>query len=157
MAGYGSDEAFEAWLDENGYALSSGLDPAILRQRGSSYVDGLYGSRFPGVPTGGYAQERAFPRTGVTVYSDDVPSNIVPAQVEAASYYAAYYEDQNPGSLSVGITPSKQVKRTKLEGLEKEYFEPKDGGVTGATLLLSAVEGLLAPLLSDGSPAIFAV
>jgi hypothetical protein len=54
MAGSGDDSGFEAWLAENGHTLHDGsLSSAVLRQRGSAYVDGVSGSRFPGVPTEG--------------------------------------------------------------------------------------------------------
>lgn len=158
MAGYGSDVGLAAWLTANGYtAVASGLSQAILRQRGSAYIDAVYGGRFPGVPTAGYAQERQFPRTGATIYGSDLPDSVIPTIVIEASYMAALQEDRSPGSLSVVVTPGKQVRRTKVDVLEKEYFESKGGALASATPILSAIEGLLAPLISDNVPAIYAV
>jgi hypothetical protein len=54
MAGYGNDEGFATWLAENGHTLPDGAPlPAVLRQRGSVYIDGHYGMRFAGEKAGG--------------------------------------------------------------------------------------------------------
>lgn len=43
MSGYGTDEGFTAWLTANGYTLAEGAPAkAVLRERGSAYVDGLF-------------------------------------------------------------------------------------------------------------------
>lgn len=148
MAGYGSDEDFDAWLAANGYELTEEIGRSVLRQRGSAYIDGLYGARFSGTPTGGISQERAWPRTGATAYGAAISDSQIPEAVVQASYAAAYYEDQNPGGLAVAISTAQAVKREKVGSLEVEYFGAD--GVTAleaATPTLLAVEGLLAPLL----------
>ena len=67
MAGYGDDSGLAAYLAAQGYVLPEGAATlAVLRQRGSDYLDGLYGAQFRGVPTDGVTQERAWPRTGAT-------------------------------------------------------------------------------------------
>lgn len=149
MAGYGSDAGFTAWLAENGLELpEGGLAEAVLRQRGSVYLDGTYGSRFPGVPTGGYAQERAWPRTGATVFNADLPSNVIPDAVISASYFAALQEATSPGSLSVTVTQDQRVKREKVGPIETEYQSGGGDAVTSATPLLTSVEGLLSPFFT---------
>lgn len=148
MAGYGGDSAFEAWAEANGYDLSVGdLSPAILRQRGSAYIDGVYGARFRGVPTGGLAQERAWPRTGATFSGQPIAPDTIPVAVEHASYAAAYHEARNPGSLSISASSTSSVKREKIATLEVEYFQDSGDAVADATVRLSDVEGLLAPFL----------
>lgn len=149
MAGYGDDSAFTAWLASNGFSLPvSAPAPAILRQRGSTYVDGLYGSRFVGAPTGGFAQERAWPRTGATAYSLAIPDNVIPTPIVLASYAAALQEANEPGSLSVVATAAGQVKRERVEGaVDIEYFGASGGAAANAVPVLSAVEGLVAPFL----------
>lgn len=156
MAGYGDDTAFAAWLAGNGYTLPEGTPtPAILRQRGSNYIDGLYGSRFSGVPTGGYAQERDWPRTGAKAYKAVVPDDVIPVQVENASYEAAWHEANNPGALAVATSASAAVKREKIDVIETEYFAGSGDAVADATVVLSSVEGLLAPfLISDTAAAL---
>lgn len=161
MAGYGDDALFDAWLDANGYNLpNTAPDIAVLRQRGSAYIDGAYGPRFPGYPTGGLAQDRAWPRTGATVFGSALASDLIPQRVIDASYMAAYLEATSPGSLTVVVDPAKRVKRQKVEGIEREFFEPGDSGsgtVSGPAS--SAIEGLLGPLLTAyaGEPAVLVV
>lgn len=150
MAGYGSDVGFTAWLTENGLVLPEGsADEAVLRQRGSVYIDGTYGARFPGVPTGGYAQERAWPRSGATVYNADIPTNVIPDAVIQASYFAALQEATSPGSLAVSTSLGGGLKRKKIDGLEKEFFAGTGNAVADATLRISSVEGLMAPYLTQ--------
>jgi hypothetical protein len=154
MAGYGSDEGLQTWLDSFGYEIPSGSSsPAVLRQRGSQYVDGLYGSKFPGTPTGGIEQERAWPRTDVEIYGAAVSSSAIPTAVEHASYAAALYEAENPGGLAVAITAAGVVKREKVGPIEVEYQAASGGSATQAvTPLLSMVEGLLAPFILSSVP-----
>lgn len=151
MAGYGTDGAFEAWLEASGYENSSTLELSALRQRGSVYIDGLYGIRFLGTPAGGYAQERAWPRTGAAdYYGSAIPADVVPAPVVEASYFAAYQEAASPGSLSIANSPGSRVKRETVASLEVEYFD--DGSASsspGAAPVFSYIEGLLAPFVNS--------
>lgn len=158
MAGYGTDTAFEGWLADNGLVLPLGAPtPAVLRQRGSAYIDGLYEVRLPGSRAGGFAQERAQPRTGATFNGEAIPADVIPLAWEHASYYAAYQEAVSPGSLSVAASTSGAVKREKVDVLEVEYAAGSGNAVADATVRLSAVEGLLAPFFSAPLPAIFVV
>lgn len=157
MAGYGSDDGFAAWLSANGHTLpATAPAPAVLRQRGSDYIDGLYGKRFSGAPTAPLTQERAWPRTGASIHGADIPADAVPTAVINASYAAAWREGQKPGSLSVAVTPARQVKRVKAGSTEVE-FASADASVASAVPVLSEVEGLLAPLLAATIPAVFTV
>lgn len=161
MAGYGTDAALKAYWDAAGYTYAADAPFAALRQRGSAYIDGTYGMRFPGQPTGGIAQEREWPRTGATAYGSALASAVIPTRVEWAAYEAAYIEMKKPGSLSVSVDPSKKVKRQKVEGIEREFFEPGDNGNIFArdAPISTVIEGLLAPLIGPvfGQPAIMVV
>lgn len=160
MAGYGDDAAFITWLAGYGYSLPEGAPSvAVLRQRGSAYIDGTYAARFPGTPTGGLAQERAWPRTGAeTTYGESIGAAVTPTAVVEASYVAAYYEAQNPDGLAVTATAAGAIKREKVGSLETEYFEGSGSAVANATPVLSAVEGLLAALLTPTDfPAVLVV
>lgn len=148
MAGYGDDAGLTAWLAESGHALPVGAPtPAILRQRASDYLDGLYEARFIGLRTDPLSQERAWPRTGAVVHSVAVPDDTVPGAVEKASYVAALYEANNPDGLTVATSASRSVKRKKIDVIETEFFEGSGSAAADATIRLSAVEGLLAPFL----------
>lgn len=160
MAGYGDDNGFNAWLTENGYTLPAGAPaPAVLRQRGSTYVDGLYGSqfserRFSGAPTGGFAQERAFPRTGAKAYNTDIPADVTPVAVINASYFAAWYEGNNDGALAATVVAAAQIKSEQIGKLKTDYFEGSGNALADATPMLLAVEGLLAPFLIPDVPTV---
>lgn len=149
MSGYGDDTGLDAWLASNGYVLPPGAPTKpVLRQRGSSYIDGLYGPRFGGNPTGGFAQERAWPRSGAIAFGQAIPDDLIPVPVINSSYAAAYYEAQNPGALQAVASGQAQIKREKTDVLETEYFVGSGDALADATPLLSAVEGLLAPFLT---------
>ena len=151
MAGYGSDQGLTDWLSANGHTMASGgPTSAVLRQRASDYLDGLYGPRFTGAPTGGVAQERAWPRTGATAYGQSIPDDLIPDAVVSASYAAAWHESNSPGALSVTTTPGAQVTRIKVDVIERELFEGGKDGAANVTPVLSTVEGLLAPFLKQG-------
>lgn len=157
MAGYGDESAFAAWLIANGYTLPVGaLSPAVLLQRGSAYIDGLYGPRFTGVPTGGIAQERAWPRTDACAHGVAIGSTVIPSMVVEASYFAAYAEALHPGSLSTTYTPGMSKVLTEVKGIKWEVVG--DASAPGSMIpVLSAVEGLLAPFLIQPLPAIMVV
>ena len=158
MAGYGDDTKFAAWLTANGYTLPADAPaPAVLRQRGSAYIDGLYGSRFSGLPAGGFAQERAFPRVGAEAYSQAIPSDLVPVAVEQASYAAGYQEAIAPGSLAPAVSAAASIKREKVSVIETEYFAGSGDAVADATVRIAVVEGLLGPFLAQPMPAVFVV
>lgn len=157
MAGYGSDNGFAEWLVENGYAVPDGSQSlAVLRHRGSAYLDNTYGSRFSGLPVDP-EQDRAWPRAGATIFGAVLGADVIPKRVEYASYHAAFIAATNPSALTATVDPNARVKRSKVEGIEEEYFEPGSDGVLAS--LSSDIEGLLAPLLQSTAsfPAILVV
>jgi hypothetical protein len=160
MAGYGTDQGFTDWLADNGYVLPvDAPDPAVLRQRGSAYVDGLYGTqdttrlRFPGVPTGGVAQDRAWPRSDAYIFMTLIDPAAIPAAVVEASYFAGLQEATSPGILTASAAAASQIKREKVGPLETEYFAAADTAASAAMTTFSFIEGLLAPLLLPPLPA----
>jgi hypothetical protein len=144
-------------LAANGYTLPVGAPaPAVLRQRGSAYIDATYGARFKGVPTGGPDQDRAWPRTGATVFGTMLATSVVPLTVINASYLAAWVEGQKAGSLSGGASNGTGVvKRQKVEGIEREFFEAKqqEGELydplapSGSTKIIPDIDNALKPYL----------
>jgi hypothetical protein len=162
MAGYGDDSGFNTWLTETGYVLPVGAPSAeVLRNRGAGYIDAVYGARFSGIPTGGFAQERAWPRTGAYAYGQPIGDSIIPDAVIKASYAAAWQEASAPGSLSVVGSAATAVKREKVEGAVEVEYQANSGSWTAESLrmVLTSVEGLLQPFLTSavGCPAILVV
>ncbi len=150
MAGYGTDPGFTDWLASMGYSLPADAPaPAVLRQRGSDYIDALYGSRLCGHPVS-FDQERAWPRVGAVVNGRKIPSDIIPNAFVIASYYAAWQEATNPGSLTGTGSASSAVVREKVGELEVQYANAQsDGTASFLTPLISTVDGMLAPYLCD--------
>lgn len=151
MAGYGDDTAFAAWMTDNGYTLPvTAPAPAVLRNRGSQYIDAVYGDRFIGL-IAAFDQERQWPRTGASLRGVAIPSDVVPLAVINASFYAAYQEATNPGSLSVFGSSATAVKRVKVGQIEKEFqgSSSEDDSAAFLTPLISVVDGMLAPYLRD--------
>lgn len=154
----GDDSGFNAYLAANGLTLPAGAPaPAVLRQRGSAYINGLYGPKFSGVPTAGFAQEDSWPRLGACAYGQSIPSDLIPVAVINASYAAGYQEAVSPGSLSIAASGAKSVKRKKIDVIETEYFEGSGDALKDGTVRLQTVEGLLAPFLTVAFPAVFVV
>lgn len=154
MAGYGTDDGFTDYATAAGYEIPAGSIPAA-RQRGSVYIDGTYGARFAGKPTGGLEQEREWPRMGVPGFDEDT----IPKRVEHAAYEAALIELREPGSLSAIVSGTSLVKREKVEGaVEVEYaVSDKTDVAAAAQPVVTIIEGLLAPLLKVPVPGILVV
>lgn len=147
MAGYGTDAEFQSWLTNNGFVLPvDAPNLAVLRQRGSDYVDATYASRLLCTqPTGGIEQERAWPRVGGAWPDDAIPSAWV-----RASYRAAFLDAQNPGSLWTTTNPNARIKRQKVDGaVEREFFDngaSASGNGSGA-VVDSIIDGIVGPYL----------
>lgn len=148
MAGYGDDTAYEAWLTANGYTVpDSAPSSAVQRQRASVYIDATYELRFPGERTSA-SQERAWPRTGATVFGSSMASSTIPQQVIDASYMAAYLDANGLISLSRVITPGERVKRQKVGDIEREFFDPQNASMIAPNAAASSlIDGMLAPLI----------
>lgn len=164
MAGYGTNEGFTAYAEAAGYVFPDGTtepQKTAARQRGSLFID-RYEPRFSGSRTGGYTQERAWPRTGAsTYYGEPIPSDVVPVAIVNASYEAAYLELTNPGSLSPVVTGSSTVKREKVGSLEIEYAASSStdiGNIVAmATPVVTAIEGMLWLFMCPVLPGILVV
>lgn len=164
MAGYGTNEGFTAYAAAAGYVIPEGTSDAQItaaRQRGSLVID-RYEMKFPGKRTGGFAQERAWPRTGAsTYYGEAIPSDAIPVAIENASYEAAFLELTKPGSLSPVVTGSSTAKRKKVGQLEIEYAVSSaidiDELVKFATPVVTTIEGLLWPFLVPCVPGVLVV
>ncbi len=152
MAAYGDDAGFQAWLDEQGYVLP-GTAPAlaVLRSRGSAYVDG-YEAFWTGYRTGGVMQELGWPRTGARVNCvQAIPDDAIPPAVVNASYRAAWLESSAPGTLAgPAPTPGARVKRQKVDVIEREFFDDGKAEVgAGPAFIDSQIDGWLSAFICD--------
>lgn len=151
MAGYGSVSAADAYFLARGveaWALFAPSLKAASLIRGSTYVDGRYLLKFSGTKTGGRAQERAWPRTGAED-SDGaaIDPNVVPVEVEQASYEAALIEGTKPGSLTPVLSGSNLIKSKTVGALSVEYFEP-GGGILDLRPMVILIDEILAPIIT---------
>lgn len=160
MAGYGTDEAFNAWLVANGLSLPVGAPTvAVLRLRGSAYVDGTYGPRLAcSAPSGGIDQGRAWPRTGHVANGIAIEPDVVPAKWVEASYRAAYLVATAPGFGSATVNPMQRVKRQKVDVIEREFFDGGNVeiGAGGLVPIDAEIDGLVASLLCPDLTGAFA-
>lgn len=135
MAGYGSDEEFQAWLASQGFVIPPGSPCAeTLRQIGADYVDSAYGHLLMcSQKTGGWEQERQWPRRGHRVGGELVPDNLIPQAWINASYRAGYLQAMNPGWATNQVTPGRVTKREKVDVIEREFFETGQAGGGAST------------------------
>ncbi len=158
MAAYGDDAGFAAYLVEQGYVLpGTAPSPAVLRARGSAYVDG-YEAKWTGQRTGGVMQELAWPRTSARVNCTvAIPDDVIPPAVVNASYRAAWLDAQTPGVL-VGpvVTAGSRVKRQKVDVIEREFFDDGKAIIGGGPSFIdSQIDGMLSAFICDQSGAPF--
>lgn len=151
---YGSIEAADDYAtavgSSNWAALSEDAKRAAL-VRGSAYVDS-YAKRwiddrcwltFLGGKTGGWAQEREWPRSGI----DGLPDNVIPVQIEYATYEAAIREGTNPGSLSPDFDRTSLVKSEKVDVLQVTYAVSDNANAGSLLPVIPAIESLLSAFL----------
>lgn len=133
-------------------ALTTEAKQAAL-VRGSAYVDS-YSRRyidadyrcwwtFIGVRTDGWAQEREWPRSGIAGLPDDV----IPVQIEYATYEAAIREATNPGSLNPDIDRTALVKSEKVDVLQVTYAVSDNANAGTLLPVIPAIEALLSAFL----------
>ena len=150
---YHSDRGNAAW----GSATSAEKLAALVRA--SDYIDGrymrrlstgAYTSMFPGIPTGGRAQDREWPRTGASDgYGKAIDANTVPVEVENATYAAALRELATPNSLAPDFTASALVSEEAVGPLKVKYADMQKTGDMGTPNrpMLPEVDEILAPIL----------
>lgn len=115
-------EGFETYWEERGVEIPGtwgepSIEAALLVA--SEWIDGTYGALFVGEKTGGFLQDREWPRINAQIvnpnYYYTFPNNEIPQQVIYAVYEAAYRQAANPGSLLIDYTPGK-YKRVSIDG-----------------------------------------
>lgn len=156
---YGTDQGFDDWLAMYGYVLPDDApSPAVLRARGSSYLDGTYDALWTGERTDGVMQEMGWPRRGALINCvTSIPNDVIPPSVISASYRAAWLEASTQGVLSGSISAGGRVKRQKVDVIEREFFD--DGAVTAGTggpaFIDAEIDGAMRSFICDQSGGAF--
>lgn len=131
---YGNDEGFADWLASMGHELpATAPTSAVLRARGSAYLDGAYEGLWTGQRVDGVLQADGWPRAGAKIgCTTAIADDVIPLAIVSASYRAAWLEASVPGALSPAPSVGPRVKRQKIDVIEREFFD--DGGsAAGAT------------------------
>lgn len=156
---YGSVAKFKTYHQERGRTVSW-TDPVIEAALlvASEWLDGAYAQLWVGTPTGGFTQERLWPRTDAT--TNTVPpytftDSEIPVLVENATYEAAFRQATSPGSLLVDFTPSK-YKSVRVEGaIQAEYMNFFQSSEVQTQI--AVVQTLMYPLINASAQAFFSI
>lgn len=144
---YHTQRANEAWTGED-----AALEAALLRA--SAWLDGAYGTRFPGYKTGGRAQEREWPRTEAEDASgEEIEDDEIPREVKYSTFEAALRELASPGSLAPDYTLAGAVKSERVGSIAVEYRDALNADSFRPTLPL--IDDILAPLIGKRAPVLF--
>lgn len=156
---YGTKEGFAAYHEERGREIPGTWDDDVVNAAllsASEWIDGVYGPSFVGHKTGGFLQEREWPRINAQVKASGYwgeyyvfPDNAVPDRVIHATYEAAWRHATTPGSLLVDYTPGK-YKSVTIEGALSVDFRQFDQS-SEIQVQIGAVDTLLWPLLEQSS------
>lgn len=156
MSAYGTDQEFTSWLSAQGLTLpTSSPSVAILRELGSSYVDGAYEHKLGcSSRSGGFNQELAWPRTGHRINGKSVPVDLIPLAWIKASYRAAYLNAITPGWSTASVDSSRQTKREKVDVIEREFFSYDDSAGSDAAPGMASdgvINGMVSPWLCSAT------
>lgn len=153
---YGTDEGFETWLATMGYTLPDDAPTsAVLRARGSAYLDGTYEAHWCGQRTDGVTQEDGWPRTGAKIHCKTaIATDVIPVAVVTASYRAGWLEASTPGILSGSASGGGRIKRQKVDVVEREFFDDgkAEAGSGGPAFIDAEIDGAMRAFICDEPP-----
>jgi hypothetical protein len=159
---YGSAEDFVTYHENRGRSIPGTWDDDYIEAAllvASEYLDGRFGAVWIGTPTGGFEQERQWPRTDAYIEDEDYTfaDDVVPDRVEKATYEAAYREATTPGSLTVDFKPNKYTS-VSVDGAVSVDFNTALWHSADIQIDIPMVKILLKPLIDPektGSVSVF--
>lgn len=92
-------------------------------------------------------QGTAYPRSGVVIRCNELPSDEFPVELLLAQVIGAHYFTAGT-DLSGGVDDGKSVVREKVDVIEVQYA---DNGKTGSEVTIPELERTLGPLLCSSS------
>ena len=147
---YGTVEGFREYCDLRGIILPAESidddDVSSWLLIASEWLDHGYSDVFPGAKVLGRMQEREWPRRLARDRHGFDISDIIPHEVDYATYEAAAIQAVSPGSLSVNYTPSK-YKSLSVDGAVSIEFKDFDSAVEAQTDFLK-IRQILAPIFA---------
>lgn len=160
MTIYGTTDGFKAYHAARGREGDiAAYDDDEIAPAGlvaSEWLDANYRSLFPGLKTAGRDQEREWPRIGgIDIYGYGIPSDVVPVEVENATYELQLIQLQSPGSLTKTYTPSK-YDEVQVDGAVRVKYA-RLGGAYAIQSDYKIVADILAPIITgnQGMPSPF--
>ena len=139
----------------------SDADKTAALVRATDYIDGRYRvmlrtgkwvSMFRGSRTEGRSQDHEWPRLGATdAEGNAIDDDVVPIEVEYATYEAALRELVTPGSLSPDFVPNTQVTKEKVGPIELSYADGSGTGSTPNRPIVPVIDEIIAPLIYEPS------
>lgn len=149
---YGNAAYFSTYIQQRGMEFPLDWDEddqnaALLVA--SEWIDNVFGPSFTGYKTGGFEQEREWPRSAAftnTYPQHNFLTTDIPDRVVKATYEAAYRQLSSPGSLMVDYTPNK-YKSVSIDGaLSVDYAQFSSSADIQKQFAI--IDSLLAPLLT---------
>lgn len=148
--GVADANSYVSVADARTYASNRGIvlpsdddEVAAMLIRSTDYLEAQE-CRYQGKRTSS-SQSLAWPRTGVFLNCDEVPSNVIPKSLIAAQVQLAMAI--NAGfDLQPNVSPQDYVTREKVGPIETEYADPLAVGIMPT---FTAANALLAPLFGE--------
>lgn len=157
MDRYGTAEGFRSYCEARGKTVPASWTDDVISEGllvASEFVDGRYGSSYPGNKAGGRSQARLWPRIGASdVNGDPIAFDEIPLEVENATYEATFIHRTTPGSLYVNFTPNK-YKQASVTGAVSVTYATFNYA-SEAQPQFATIDAIIAPVLSgdtDFSP-----
>lgn len=144
--------------DARTYAKNRGVElpadndeVAAMLIKSTDYLE-AQACRYQGKPTSS-TQSLQWPRTGVVLNCDEVPSNVIPkslisAQIQLAMAINAGFD------LQPNVSPQDYVIKEKVGPIETQYSDPLNVGIMPT---FTAANNLLAPLFGECANSKFAI
>lgn len=146
---YGTTNGFSDYCNNRGIVPPSDVTASVTAALlvSSEWIDGVYRSYFTGTKSGGRSQDREWPRDNAfDIYRYPIPDDVVPIEIEYATYEASLRQFDNPGGLSVDYIPSKYRSVTVHGAISAEYVQGAD--VYDMQPHFAKIDQILSPLLS---------
>lgn len=160
MGFYGNVDDFETYHESRGRVIPVDWDDDYIESAllvASEWLDGQYGNVWSGYPTGGYTQERLWPRTSAVtntypeyIFEDDqIPDNVI-----KATYEAAFREATTQGSLQKDFTPNKYTS-VSVDGAISVDYNTSIIQASDTQIQIPVIERLMQPLLNNSAQGSF--
>jgi hypothetical protein len=149
---YGTVAAFRIYHIARGRDVAAMSDSTVTKALliASEWLDGRYRSRYAGIKKGDRTQIREWPRSMVVdITGWSIPNDIIPTEVENATYEAAFEESKAAGSLTKNFTPS-LYSQVSITGAVHAQFNSNKTAADMQTQY-PLVDQAIAPVLMIGS------